>query len=124
MRAGIRQKTPLWNTQQMESALSQARSPQMKQHSRTAPERSGQRAPSQKTDSKGATDETEVTLCLALQERVALRFTDRSSLPHMNVLSTNTVRGKKGRAQTDKACALVHVVLLITQEFVLAQLNL
>lgn len=72
----------------------------MKQHSQTAPERSGQRASLQKTDSKGATDEAEATLCLALQERTVLRFTDRSSLPHMNVMSTNIVRGKKGRAQT------------------------
>lgn len=56
----------------------------------------GQRASLQKTDSKGAKDQTKVTPCLALQEGAPLRFTDsRPPLPRMNVLGTNIARGKK-----------------------------
>lgn len=103
VRAGTRQKTSPWNTKQMKAAFSQARSLQMKQHSRTAPKQSGQRASPHKTDSKGAKDQTRVTLCLALQGGAVLRITDsRPSLPRVNVLSTNTARGKGRPAHPDR----------------------
>lgn len=106
VRVGIRQKTSLWNTEQMKALCIQPST--FPAEEAALPDST--REPLQKTDSKGAKGETKVTPWPETSGRSSLEIHRQQifTAPH-ECAEHKYSKGKKGRpADPDRACASVH----------------